>query len=253
MIDWIDSQTFELSGQRYLLADGSRIANMRSSPGNLVLGKVRRMVDRFVDQNASRDDVRRIFELGIYQGGSIALEYEVCGPDRLVAIDLDPERVVALDEFISERGLEDRIHLYYGVDQADRDALTTIVGTEFAGAPLDLVIDDASHLYEPTRSSFEVLFPHLREGGMYVIEDWDWAHYPGDQWQLNGGQYADYPALTNLVIEILMLAGTSPEIVSEVTISQSLTEVVRGPAKLDGPMRLADLYLNRGLPFRAML
>ena len=40
------------------------------------------------------------------------------------------------------------------------------------GEPLDLVIDDASHLYGPTMASFEVLFPRLRPGGLYVIEDW---------------------------------------------------------------------------------
>ena len=34
------------------------------------------------------------------------------------------------------------------------------------------MIDDASHLLDPTRSSFDVLFPLLRPGGVYVIEDW---------------------------------------------------------------------------------
>ena len=64
------------------------------------------------------------------------------------------------------------VHAYYGVDQGDAATLRRIVADEFGGEPLDLVIDDASHLLDPTRSSFNVLFPLLRPGGVYVIEDW---------------------------------------------------------------------------------
>jgi len=46
---------------------------------------------------------------------------------------------------------------------------------------LDLVVDDASHTYEETRVSFEFLFPLLSSGGIYVIEDWSWAHHPDYQ------------------------------------------------------------------------
>ena len=38
------------------------------------------------------------------------------------------------------------------------------------------MIDDASHLYEPSLASFETLFPLLRPGGTYIIEDWKWEH-----------------------------------------------------------------------------
>ena len=38
------------------------------------------------------------------------------------------------------------------------------IDQEFAGEPIDLVIDDASHYYEHSRRSFEIVFPRLREG-----------------------------------------------------------------------------------------
>ena len=38
------------------------------------------------------------------------------------------------------------------------------------------MIDDASHKLDLTRRSFEMLFPLLREGGVYVIEDWAAQH-----------------------------------------------------------------------------
>lgn len=55
---------------------------------------------------------------------------------------------------------------YYGVNQADTVALERIVADEFQGQPLDLVIDDASHMLEETRVSFNCLFPKLRAGGL---------------------------------------------------------------------------------------
>jgi hypothetical protein len=87
-----------------------------------------------------------------------------------------PETVANLESFLDAHRLRDRVRPYYGVDQADRDRLATIVAEEFEGDPIDLVIDDASHLLDPTRASFEVLFPRLRTSGLFVIEDWAWEH-----------------------------------------------------------------------------
>jgi len=42
---------------------------------------------------------------------------------------------------------------------------------------LDVVVDDASHLYRLTVASFDALFQHLRSGGLYFIED----VAPGDE------------------------------------------------------------------------
>lgn len=53
-------------------------------------------------------------------------------------------------------------------DQSDRDALTAIAREH---GPFDIVIDDGSHVNEHVRISFHTLFPHLRQGGLYVIED----------------------------------------------------------------------------------
>jgi hypothetical protein len=66
------------------------------------------------------------------------------------------------------------VRIYHGVDQADRDTIRRLVADEFAGQPLDLVIDDASHLLTPSTATFNPLFPRQRPGGLYVIEDWSW-------------------------------------------------------------------------------
>lgn len=118
-----------------------------------------------------------VVELGIYRGGSTAYLAQRMAPRRLVALDLETERVRELDQFLEQKGLTERVVLHYGVDQADRAHVSHLVTGAADGQALDLVIDDASHRYEPTVASFETLFPLLRPGGLYVIEDWnpeDW-------------------------------------------------------------------------------
>ncbi|MFS8099726.1 class I SAM-dependent methyltransferase [Lentzea alba] len=44
--------------------------------------------------------------------------------------------------------------------------------------PFDVVIDDGSHLNEHVRISFHALFPHVRPGGLYVVEDLQTAYWP---------------------------------------------------------------------------
>jgi hypothetical protein len=117
-----------------------------------------------------------IVELGISQGGSTALASILTDPRKLVAVELEPEPVEPLEAFLRRTGRDTTTRTYYGVDQSDRSRLTEILDAEFGDEPIDLVIDDASHLLEPTRASFEVLFPRLRPGGLFVIEDWNWQH-----------------------------------------------------------------------------
>lgn len=143
-------------------------------PDVLQLSKVRAHAELFVERI---EEFRggSILELGIAGGGSVALLAGAIEPKRLVALELDADRVAALDAFIESNGLGEVIRPYYGVDQGNRARLAEIVEREFADM-IDLIIDDASHLYGPTRTSFESLFPCLGEGGVYMVEDWKWEH-----------------------------------------------------------------------------
>lgn len=53
-------------------------------------------------------------------------------------------------------------------DQSDPDALRLVVD---ACPMFDLVVDDGSHIGSHVITTFEVLFPKLRPGGYYAIED----------------------------------------------------------------------------------
>lgn len=136
--------------------------------------KSREMVEKLLERTASFSG-GSILEVGIAYGGSTAMLAKLLRPRKLVAIERGADAIPTLEAFIEEQGLADVVRTFYGVDQRDRENLAAIVDEEFEG-PIDLIIDDASHLYQPTRNSFEELFPRLREGGIYMIEDWRWEH-----------------------------------------------------------------------------
>ncbi len=108
---------------------------------------------------------RNVLELGIWDGGSTVFWFEIFRPDKHVAIDIDRRGdSEQFTRYVRERNLADRLGTRWSIDQSDREALTALVRQEFVG-PLDLVVDDASHFLEPTRASFNALFPPPLRGG----------------------------------------------------------------------------------------
>ena len=191
-------------------------------------------------------------ELGIDQGASTAMLALLFRPHRLAAFDIAPGPIDALDTLLAARGLTDRVRLHWGADQSDTTSLRSSIVAFFGGVPLDLVIDDASHQLVPTAASFEVLFPLLRPGGLFVIEDWSHDHQRDRRYQEaidEGGErgrkllarIADgvgaggspAPTLSRLVLELVIAAAYSPEVVADLRIRAGWCEVRRGPTPLD--------------------
>jgi SAM-dependent methyltransferase len=175
---------------------------------------------------------RNILELGMLEGGGTALLLELARPRLLVAIDQRPPTNPALRDYVSRRGLDEVMRIHDDVDQADRRRLAEIAAEAFGDQPLDLVVDDCSHMYEATRASFNELFPRLRPGGVYMIEDWAWAHQRpplvpvADMW-------ADQVPLTRLILELVLTGASAPALISEITINAESAQIRRGDAELD--------------------
>lgn len=110
-----------------------------SKANRFFIRKHRRLIEQYLD---AFDDFphANVVELGIAEGGSVALIALVTPPKKLVALELDEKRVDALDELIGRLTLTERVRPYYGVDQADRARLGAIIDDEFGDEPLDLVI-----------------------------------------------------------------------------------------------------------------
>ena len=167
-----------------------------------------------------------VFELGIWDGGSVAFWVECLRPRRHVAIDIQQKHDSEyFRRYLASRGAAHRIATHWGVDQSDGRRLAEIAAREFRG-PLDLVIDDASHLYLPTRRSFETLFPLLRPGGLYIIEDWAWEHWrdfgtPDHVW-------FNETSLTKLVCELVEAAGSANRLIANLTVFGGFAVIERG-------------------------
>jgi len=93
-------------------------------------------------------------------------------------------KIYSIDIYDKSALQENRIKIYQG-SQVDSDFLEKI--TDEIGA-LDIIIDDGSHLNEHIIESFKILFPKLKDGGVYAIEDIQtsyWENYGGDSKNLN--------------------------------------------------------------------
>ena len=203
-----------------------------------------------------------IIEVGIASGGSVALMSLLAAPERLVAIELSDERVEALDRLLAARGLSDRVKPFYGIDQADRQRLESLVTSEFDDQ-IDLIIDDASHRLEETRITFEALFPFLRPGGLYVIEDWNHDHIasrliadalsdPSRAAEVestivdrfNRGEVVEQP-LSRLILEFVLAQAESEGVLAGVEVDHRFVRVRKGPRSLSPKeFRLRDQYAN---------
>lgn len=73
-------------------------------------------------------------------------------------------RIIAIDIHDKDPRLHEGIEFYNG-SQVDKEFLDSIPG-EF-----DIVIDDGSHHNDHTSQTFHLLWPRVKSGGYYVIED----------------------------------------------------------------------------------
>ncbi len=93
-------------------------------------------------------------------------------------------KIFSIDIYNKSPQEERRIKIFEG-SQVDEFFLASIC--DQTGA-FDLIIDDGSHINEHVIKSFEFLFPKLKIGGIYVIEDTQtsyWEQYGGTSKNLN--------------------------------------------------------------------
>lgn len=111
-----------------------------------------------------------VFEIGV--GG-----YDSSSPGGSLALWRDYlflSTIVGVDIHWKSAKLGPRVHLVQG-DQSDSKSMQSLV-TDY-GRP-DVIIDDGSHVGEHVIASFTTLWPLVRAGGLYVIEDLSTSYYP---------------------------------------------------------------------------
>jgi predicted O-methyltransferase YrrM len=249
-LTWTSPSEFKLDGFLFV-CDFTSHLNRATDEQNIIIAKSRNLIDSLY-KYLSGTKPRTILEIGIAQGGSAFLYTSLFNLSKYVGVDTRPAdaRVLTL---LREKYGPDRVKLYYQTSQTDKARIAQICNDEFGG-PCDAVIDDGSHQYELSVQTVEVALPHLRPGGLYIIEDWGWAHWPGDKWQdQKKGYNMDKPALSNLVFELIMLCASRPDILSHGLIERGFAGFERGPAELDWhTFKIKESYLTQGRRFRLL-
>lgn len=115
----------------------------------------------------------KFLEIGFYRGSSAYLWEEYFPYAQLHHLDIDRSQY----KFTNKLSPRSKLHM---VDQSDPVALEAFV--HHVGTDFDIIIDDGSHMVDHQITSFKALFPHLKSGGIYVIEDLFssyWKEYGG--------------------------------------------------------------------------
>lgn len=107
-----------------------------------------------------------VLELGVKGGGSLRMWKEFFPRGDIHGVDLNPRCQEETEERIT-------VHAISQDDEAGLTALAEAVGG------FDVVLDDASHINVLTVASFRILWPHVKPGGFYIIEDlgMSWVDY----------------------------------------------------------------------------
>ncbi len=113
-----------------------------------------------------------VVEFGVLHGGSLQMWKKYFGRKaRIIGIDIEPR----CNEFE-----EKRIEIFIG-DQTDRTFLQKL---KKEVGPIDIIIDDGGHVMKQQITTFEEMWPGLKAGGKYAVEDLHTSY-----WKTYGGGY----------------------------------------------------------------
>ena len=107
-----------------------------------------------------------VLEFGVFQGGSLQMWRDYFGKSALIyGVDIDPR--------CAELGGKN-IRILIG-DQEDRDFLRSVVAQT---GPIDVVIEDGGHMMGQQIATFEEVYPHVKQDGVFLIEDLHTSYWP---------------------------------------------------------------------------
>lgn len=101
----------------------------------------------------------RILEIGVQGGGSLYMWKEYFPHIHITGVDIDP----ACRQYADGKCIDIEIG-----NQSNEHFLRKV---EKEYGPFDIIIDDGGHTMNQQIVSFKTLFPLLKDGGIYVIED----------------------------------------------------------------------------------
>jgi hypothetical protein len=105
-----------------------------------------------------RDQPITVLEIGVFKGASLNTWREYFPNAKIIGVDIQ----------LSCKQLEtDRIK----IELADQSNLEHLAQLAITHGPFDLVVEDGSHMWEHQITTLRALFPFMKNGGHYIVED----------------------------------------------------------------------------------
>lgn len=102
-----------------------------------------------------KDAIRKVLEIGVWDGHSLEMWRDYFPQATIYGVDIwlhhRPAGCITVE--------------------ADGTKAETFNRPPFEGVMFDLIIDDGSHKCSHQQASFEILWPRLNSGGIYIMED----------------------------------------------------------------------------------
>ncbi len=134
--------------------------------------------------NRHHTNITGILEIGTFEGESTKVFAKTFPQAKVLTIDLVKRDL----DFSEYSNIE-----FAQADQTDGKKLEKLILDIFPSG-LQLIIDDASHYGYYSKLTFDAVFPLLKSGGFYFVEDWGTGYW--DSWP-DGSRYQEYPLQTH--------------------------------------------------------
>ena len=119
--------------------------------------------------NEYRDQAINLLEIGVFNGGSLEIWHDYfANAQHIVGCDID-------EKCREIQFAGDNIDLIIGDVKSD----TTLAAVTAISPEYDIIIDDGSHRSSDIITAFVKLFPLLKTGGIFIIEDLHCSYWHG--------------------------------------------------------------------------
>ena len=119
--------------------------------------------------NEYRDQAINLLEIGVFNGGSLEIWHDYfANAQHIVGCDID-------EKCRDIQFAGDNIDLIIGDVKSD----TTLAAVTAISPEYDIIIDDGSHRSSDIITAFVKLFPLLKTGGIFIIEDLHCSYWHG--------------------------------------------------------------------------
>ena len=108
--------------------------------------------------NNLREIESTILEIGVFEGASTRMWRDFLPFAKIVGMDLTKRPGIDFGEGVN-------------IEIADQSNIEHLLRIGQTHGPFDLIVDDGSHIWDHQITTLRYLFPFVKRGGFYIVED----------------------------------------------------------------------------------